>query len=146
MRELGLLTWCILTASVVATAKPESGTIGAARDEFTRLQQQIDYYRSQHRRLPASYLDDSFDPEQLAAAEHEQPERLEDRRRQAEQLLQAVSELPEAQREVFLLRVEAGLSLEAIAEATEVSRETAKSRLRYAVAKLRQQLHMEVTS
>jgi RNA polymerase sigma-70 factor (ECF subfamily) len=41
------------------------------------------------------------------------------------------------QREVFLLTEEGGLSLEEIAEATGVSFETAKSRLRYAIAKLR---------
>ena len=38
----------------------------------------------------------------------------------------------------FLLREEGGLSLEEIAEATGVNMETAKSRLRYALAKLRQ--------
>jgi len=45
--------------------------------------------------------------------------------------------LPALQREAFLLREEAGLSLEEIALATGVTAETAKSRLRYAVAKLR---------
>jgi len=43
----------------------------------------------------------------------------------------------EAQREAFLLREEGDLSLDEIADATQVTRETAKSRLRYAVAKLR---------
>jgi RNA polymerase sigma-70 factor (ECF subfamily) len=46
-------------------------------------------------------------------------------------------ELPDEQRDVFLLREEAGLSLEQIASITDCNRETAKSRLRYAVSKLR---------
>ena len=45
--------------------------------------------------------------------------------------------LPPAQREAFVLQHEAGMSVEDIAAATGVTRETAKSRLRYALAKLR---------
>ena len=60
-----------------------------------------------------------------------------DRKRAAERLVAAIDTLPAAQREAFLLREEAGLSLEEIAAATGVNAETAKSRLRYAVAKLR---------
>jgi RNA polymerase sigma-70 factor (ECF subfamily) len=62
------------------------------------------------------------------------------RRRDAECLLAHLAELPREQREAFLLQQEAGLSLQAIAEITEVTRETVKSRLRYAVKKLRQGL------
>lgn len=60
-----------------------------------------------------------------------------DRKRMAQRLVAAIDTLPAAQREAFLLREEAGLSLEDIAAATGVNAETAKSRLRYAVAKLR---------
>jgi len=49
----------------------------------------------------------------------------------------ALGDLPEEQRDVFLLHEEGGLSLDAIAQVTGVNRETAKSRLRYAVNKLR---------
>lgn len=48
--------------------------------------------------------------------------------------------LPDAQREVFLLKEEAGLSLHDIARTTGESFETVKSRLRYAAGKLRQAL------
>jgi len=48
-----------------------------------------------------------------------------------------IAELPEAQREAFLLQQESDMSVEEIAEATGVNRETAKSRLRYALARLR---------
>ena len=49
----------------------------------------------------------------------------------------AVATLPDEQRTVFLMYVEGGLSLVEIAMATGVGTETAKSRLRYAIAKLR---------
>jgi RNA polymerase sigma-70 factor (ECF subfamily) len=51
----------------------------------------------------------------------------------------ALSALPAEQRDVFLL-YESGLSLEEIATISAVGPETAKSRLRYAVAKLRASL------
>ena len=57
-----------------------------------------------------------------------------------EHFAQALQALPDEQREAFLLREEAGLSLAEIAAATGVTAETAKSRLRYAVGKLRRAL------
>lgn len=66
-----------------------------------------------------------------------QPEVLVERKRLIEDLVSRIDALPALQREAFLLREEAGLSLEEIALATGVTPETAKSRLRYAVAKLR---------
>jgi RNA polymerase sigma-70 factor, ECF subfamily len=52
-------------------------------------------------------------------------------------LLRALEALPAVQREAFLLREHGELPLEEIARVTGVNVETAKSRLRYAVAKLR---------
>jgi RNA polymerase sigma-70 factor (ECF subfamily) len=52
--------------------------------------------------------------------------------------MELIAGLPEAQREAFLLQQEGGMSVEDIAQATGVTRETAKSRLRYAMVKLRQ--------
>jgi RNA polymerase sigma-70 factor (ECF subfamily) len=49
----------------------------------------------------------------------------------------ALASLPADQRDAFLLYEESGLSLEEIGQITGVSMETAKSRLRYALAKLR---------
>ncbi|HET9702343.1 MAG TPA: sigma-70 family RNA polymerase sigma factor, partial [Burkholderiales bacterium] len=66
--------------------------------------------------------------------------RQAENREQAVRLLAALEALPEAQREAFLLHEEGGLSVEEIAAATGVGFETAKSRLRYAVARLRQAL------
>ena len=52
----------------------------------------------------------------------------------------ALKSLPDEQRDVFLLREEAGLGLDEIATITDCKRETAKSRLRYAVRKLQKAL------
>jgi RNA polymerase sigma-70 factor (ECF subfamily) len=59
-------------------------------------------------------------------------------RAQAAQLLALLGKLPTEQLEAFVLQQEGGMSVEEIAEATGVNRETAKSRLRYALAKLRE--------
>jgi RNA polymerase sigma factor (sigma-70 family) len=59
---------------------------------------------------------------------------------EASALLHAVDQLPPEQRAAFLMQAEAELSVEEIAAATGTSFETAKSRLRYARAKLRQLL------
>ena len=58
-------------------------------------------------------------------------------RQQAEAFLDALAQLPEAQREAFVLQAEGGLSIDEVASATGVGAETAKTRLRYAKAKLR---------
>ena len=55
-------------------------------------------------------------------------------------LIAAVEQLPLEQHEAFLLQAEGDLSVQEIAEATGVNFETAKSRLRYARASLRQHL------
>ena len=55
----------------------------------------------------------------------------------AERLRAALAALPDAQREAFLLHEEAGLTIDEVASVTNVGAETAKSRVRYALAKLR---------
>lgn len=102
----------------------------------------IDYYRRQSNRLPLSYDDDPEDAliDRLSADPRLEPPHVADTQGQARRLLAALESLPEAQREAFLLREETGLSVEEIAAATGVNMETAKSRLRYAVVKLRRAL------
>ena len=78
--------------------------------------------------------------EMLADSSHRGPERLAESAQTAARFRAALERLPTDQREVFLLHEEAGLSLEEIGTLTGVGMETAKSRLRYAVAKLRQSL------
>ena len=66
-----------------------------------------------------------------------EPEVQAQTRQQGAAILRLLDGLPAPQREAFLLHEEGGLSVEQIAEATGVSFEAAKSRLRYAFAKLR---------
>jgi RNA polymerase sigma factor (sigma-70 family) len=54
-----------------------------------------------------------------------------------QRLLSCLDELPPAQRAVFLLHHEEGLALETMASQLDAGFETVKSRLRYAMAKLR---------
>lgn len=62
------------------------------------------------------------------------------RRLIAERIMKALDALPSAQREAFILQQEGELTVAEIAQVTGVTRETAKSRLRYALAKLRHDL------
>ena len=97
-----------------------------------------DHWRAQRHRPPApadadlrtAALADPDDPESLASAE------------QTRQWLQAALDaLPEDQREAVLLRLQQELSLDEIGRITGVGRETVKSRLRYALDKLRARLN-----
>jgi RNA polymerase sigma-70 factor (ECF subfamily) len=99
----------------------------------------IDHYRSQSGKAAASF-DDVDGPviEDVAAARNHDPAVSADLRQQAQRMLQLIESLPAAQREAFLLQQESDMSIEEIAQATGVTRETAKSRLRYAIAKLRE--------
>lgn len=58
----------------------------------------------------------------------------------ASRLRVALDELPPEQRDAFLLHQESGLTLEEIGRVAGVGRETVKSRLRYAVSRLRERL------
>lgn len=101
----------------------------------------IDHYRKTSGKVPLSF-EDNPDPDNSLLIDRQQPEavkRLDDGR-QVEALLSAIGELPEAQREALLLKEESGMSLDEIAEVTGVNRETVKSRLRYAVNKLRRRV------
>jgi RNA polymerase sigma-70 factor (ECF subfamily) len=69
-----------------------------------------------------------------------EPMRLAQARQDLARLAAALAALPEAQRAAFLLHEEAGMSIAEIAAATGVGEEAAKSRLRYALAKLREAL------
>ena len=57
-------------------------------------------------------------------------------------LSEAVSKLPVEQREVFLLRQVSGLSFREIAETVDIPENTVKSRMRYALEKLRSEAHL----
>ncbi len=99
----------------------------------------IDYYRKT--RIDVfQQKDPEEDVEQITSNDQKQPDDQLEMQRQIETLLQLVERLPDEQREVFMLREEAGLTVAEIAKVTGVNTETAKSRLRYAVKKLRADL------
>jgi RNA polymerase sigma-70 factor (ECF subfamily) len=92
----------------------------------------IDYVRRNRRHEHGEELDADSTP-----ASGDAPETETERLLARERLDIALRQLPDEQRDVFLLREEAGLSLDEIALVTNTNRETAKSRLRYAIGKLR---------
>ena len=75
--------------------------------------------------------------ESLPGARHDEPEARAETRELGVELRAALAALPPEQRDAFLLQYESGFPLTEIAEMTGVGMETVKSRLRYAVAKLR---------
>ena len=101
----------------------------------------VDYYRRQSKRQETDW-DTETEPsaEPPSADTGEGLEHQVHVRQQAKQLMTLLTDLPLPQREAFLLREESGMSLEEIAETTQVNRETAKSRVRYAIARLRRSL------
>ena len=104
----------------------------------------VDYWRATNR-SPIQEIsgpdDEDFDfMATVPAPDDARPERLAERKALAGHLLAAVQALPDVQRETFILAEDGGLSLEEIANVMGVGRETVKSRLRYAMGKLRQEL------
>lgn len=98
----------------------------------------IDHYRRTARRpLEQTQHDDDDWMQELAGDPQQQPEVRLERGLAVQRLLELLARLPEAQREAFIMHEEGGLSVDEIAAATGVKAETAKSRLRYALAKLR---------
>ena len=124
----------------VATARFTTWLFTVARNRV------IDHLRAQSGAMP------SIDAPLAGGGDDDDGERWADRvaadpadgplariesRQQAEAFLEALAQLPDAQREAFVLQAEGGLSVDEVASATGVGAETAKTRLRYAKAKLR---------
>ena len=103
----------------------------------------VDHFR---RKTPLHLISLDDDPDeaiQVAGPDRDQPERAVALRQSAAKLLNALALLPPEQREAFLLHEEGGLTLEEIAAVTGTGRETVKSRLRYALARLREEIEHE---
>ncbi len=97
----------------------------------------IDHYRSSTRNPQAGAFSNGDVIAELPADRHSRPDIQAETNQAMQSLLQAVDALPLEQREAFLLKEEAGLSVQEIANLTGVNSETAKSRLRYAFKKIR---------
>ena len=78
-------------------------------------------------------------PENLADVEADPADHATDESR-TQELLNAIEDLPEEQKDTLLLRIKSELDLKTIADITGVNPETAKSRLRYAVKHLKKTL------
>lgn len=100
-------------------------------------------YTIAHRRLAdhwrrrGLHLVDAAEADAVAPRADE-PEPRAEGRQDLQRLAAALAALPDLQREAFLLHEEAGMTPAEIAAATGATEDAAKSRLRYALAKLRE--------
>ena len=97
----------------------------------------VDHFRRSGRPHESAAQDIDDVAEQIGGAEHEQPDAALAAAQVRQDFRRALEQLPAEQRDVFVLYEESGLTLEEIGRITGVAMETAKSRLRYAVGKLR---------
>jgi RNA polymerase sigma-70 factor (ECF subfamily) len=93
----------------------------------------VDHVRRNKRHSHHSELDESRHDDG-----NPRPDDLTELALARERLSRALMDLPDEQRDAFLLHEEAGLSIDQIAAVTGSKRETAKSRIRYATRKLRE--------
>ena len=105
----------------------------------------VDHWRANGHVTLVSADDDDDDATRdavhaLPAARGDDPAVRTEARALGTRLTGALAQLPAAQRDAFLLHQEGGLALADIAALTGVGIETVKSRLRYAVTKLRAEL------
>jgi RNA polymerase sigma factor (sigma-70 family) len=100
----------------------------------------MDYFRANAKAEAHLYAVRDDEEIDVAGSRTEEPAVQADSHRARSAILAAVEGLPAPQREAFLLSEEGGMSVAEIAAATGVTHEAAKSRLRYAIAKLRERL------
>ena len=123
--------------SYVASSSDSSGS--PFRAWLFRIGHNLAMDRLRHKNIaPESSMDDNV--LQFPAHSEAEPEHMSISAEAHQRLMQSLAELPHEQREVVLLRAEGELSLEEIGALTGHGRETVKSRLRYALAKLKQSL------
>jgi RNA polymerase sigma factor (sigma-70 family) len=139
-------TWITVTQQAVryvANAEKESQTAQFRTWLFTLARSRIvDFLRQKKPEISTEDFSDSQSDwlDNQAADSGFEPQKQMQSHQQASALLQALQELPDVQREAFLLQAEGGLSVEEIAATCQISFETAKSRLRYARSKLKSTL------
>jgi RNA polymerase sigma-70 factor (ECF subfamily) len=97
----------------------------------------IDHCRRTKVRPAGTNIEDADAADLLPASEDSRPDALLERAEHSSRYRAALAALPPEQRDVYLLHEESDLSLEEIGRVTGVGTETAKSRLRYAVGKLK---------
>jgi RNA polymerase sigma-70 factor, ECF subfamily len=101
----------------------------------------VDFFRRDLKMRNTARSEDANTPTlEAEVPEYQRPDRIAEFVEQQSALLAALGALPQEQREAFLLHEETGLTIEEIARVTDVGLETAKSRLRYAIRKLKKSL------
>jgi RNA polymerase sigma-70 factor (ECF subfamily) len=100
----------------------------------------IDFFRRDIKMRQTARADDGDAHPEPEVPEYQRPDGIAEFAEQQSALLAALGALPQEQREAFLLHEETGLTIEEIARVTDVGVETAKSRLRYAIRKLKKSL------
>ena len=95
-----------------------------------------DHYRKQGKRWSLEQEADEGEIEQVVACESARPDECLSQEQESQRLRFCLQQLPPEQRSVMLLRLEAELSLQAMADQLQVAFETVKSRFRYAQKKL----------
>jgi RNA polymerase sigma factor (sigma-70 family) len=153
--------WRYLTRLIGSSAEGEElfqdawQRVMTARDSFAsqnsnfkawlyRIGHNLALDRIRHRSIaPEASMDDSV--LQFPSDGEAEPEHLALTTEAHSHLLKALDQLPAEQREVVLLRAEGELTLEEIGQLLGMGRETIKSRLRYALAKLKQGLADQAT-
>lgn len=98
----------------------------------------VDHWRARGLVLVGTLGDEDSGVPEPTAPPSAEPHRLSEARETLDRLVVALDALPVAQREAFLLHYEAELTAAEIAAATGTNEEAAKSRLRYAMKKLRE--------
>lgn len=107
----------------------------------------VDFFRSRGHLTLVAIESESDDDEhapmlQVASRESDNPAQQLALKQEALTVLEWIDALPAPQREAFILQQETDMSIDEIAAATGTTRETTKSRLRYAMYKLRS-LHQQ---
>jgi RNA polymerase sigma factor (sigma-70 family) len=125
-----------------AVIRSASGYVASARFTtwlFTLARHQL---IDRHRRTKGQHSSDAI--EEISANPRDEPSSRAELGQHADALIAAVEQLPDEQRNAFLLHAEGEMTLQEIAVATGTNYETVKSRLRYARGKLRQLLQEHV--
>jgi RNA polymerase sigma-70 factor (ECF subfamily) len=99
-----------------------------------------DHFRERAPQKTSELIEDEIDQRDRSERPVSDPAQLVQQRQEIRRVDQALMQLSAEQREIFLLRHEGDATLEELAEMTGVSRETAKSRLRYALGHLKRLL------
>ena len=99
----------------------------------------VDHWRAsgQATMVPIGDDDDTVASAALVSPSHDQPDARAAASETSARLRAAIAALPPLQRDAFLLHQESGMSLAEIGQLTGVGVETVKSRVRYAMTRLR---------